>query len=399
MRIKKGISSCLAFVTLLATPLPAAAQPAPVTIGGDGGTVVRVTTLGEGEGSLRAALAAPGPKTVVFDVAGVIDLDRQGLLIDTPFTTVAGETAPSPGITLVRGGLSIHTHDVILRHLRIRPGEAGAAKQSGWSVDGVSTSRGAHRVIVDHCSFSWATDENLSASGARFAGEDVDEWRRNTSHEIVFSHNLVAEGLANSTHSKFEHSKGMLLHDNTSGILLIGNLFTSNQERNPLLKGGVQAVMVNNLIYNPGARAVHYNLLTLEWGDHAPVRGRLTAVGNVLRGGPSTRPGLPFLMLGGQGDLDFHGRDNVAVDWRGDPLPLVGRYTTSAAAIVPHDEPLDWPEGLQALPSERVEKWVLKNVGARPWDRDDHDWRIVADVAEGRGRIIDSEQDVGGYPQ
>ena len=206
---------------LLAPVAIASGLPAGLTTGGEGGVTVRVTTLGDGEGSLRAALAAPGPKTVVFDVAGIIDLERQGLLIDTPFTTVAGETAPSPGITLIRGGLSVQTHDVILRHLRVRPGEAGAPKHSGWEVDGISTSRGAHRVIVDHCSLSWATDENLSASGARFDGETIEEWRLNASHDIVFSHNLIAEGLANSTHSKFEHSKGVLLHDNVTDPLSV----------------------------------------------------------------------------------------------------------------------------------------------------------------------------------
>jgi hypothetical protein len=398
MRSTFQVASFLILI-LLAPATSAADLPLPITSGGEGGVTLRITNLGNGPGSLKAALEQEGPRTIVFDVAGVIDLQKQTLVIDSPYITIAGESAPPPGITLVRGGLSIQSHDVMLRHLRIRPGEAGSGKGSGWDVDGVSTSRGAHRVIVDHCSFSWATDENLSASGPRFMGDSIGDWRKSTSHDIVFSHNIIAEGLANSTHSKLEHSKGMLLHDNVTGVLIYGNLFAHNQERNPLLKGGVQATMVNNLVYDPGSRAVHYNLLILEWGGREPVRGRLTAVGNVMRGGGSTKSGLPFLMIGGQGSLDFHGRDNLALDWRGQPLPLIGRYTTSPAEIVPHDEPLDWPEGLQALPSEQVEEWVLKNAGARPWDRDAHDQRIISNVAEGRGRIIDSEQDVGGYPE
>ena len=96
-------------------------------------------------------------------------------------------------------------------------------------------------------------------------------------------------------------------------------------------------------------------------------------------------------MLGGGGDLDYHGRDNVAVDRLGRPLPMFGRYTTTAARIIEHAEPLDWPAGLEALPAVDVETWVLANAGARPWDRDAHDVRILADVAEGRGKIIDSE--------
>ena len=374
-----------------------AETPRPVTEGGSGGQEVRVTSLGDGEGSLHAALSVPGPKIIVFDVAGVIDLGRSTLEITSPHVTIAGETAPSPGITLVRGGLAIRTNDVVLRHIRIRPGEAGAAKGSGWNVDGVSTS-GARQVIVDHCSISWATDENLSASGPRFNGSNSGEWRVGTSHDIVFSHNIIAEGLANSTHSKFEHSKGLLLHDNVTKVLITGNLFSGNMERNPLLKGGVRAVLVNNLIYNPGSRAVHYNLLAQEWGDHPRENGQLTAIGNVMKAGPSTRSGLAFLMIGGQGDLDFYGRDNFAVDWQANPLPLLGRYTTSPARIVLKDSPPGRIDGLVPLPAEQVEEWVLKNAGARPWDRDAHDRRIISDVAEGRGKIIDSEDEVGGYP-
>ena len=125
----------------------------------------------------------------------------------------------------------------------------------------------------------------------------------------------------------------------------------------------------------------------------------MTAVGNVLRAGPSTHADLAFLMIGGAGDLDYHGRDNVAVDRLGRPLPMFGRYTTSAARIIEHAEPLDWPAGLTAVPAVEVERWVLANVGARPWDRDAHDTRLLADVTEGRGKIIDSENEVGGYPR
>jgi pectate lyase len=386
-------------LTGLATSLTHAVETVnPVTEGGTGGHEIRVTSLGHGEGSLRDALGKKGPKTIVFEVAGVIDLQMESLELTTPFTTIDGESAPPPGITLIRGGISIRTHDVIVRHIRIRPGEAGAQKGSGWEADGLSTSTGAHHVIIDHCSFSWATDENLSASGPRFSGDTDSEWRDGTSHDIVFSHNIIAEGLSNSTHSKFEHSKGMLLHDNVTGVLIIGNLFAHNMERNPLLKGGAQAMMINNLIYNPGSRALHYNLLALEWGDRPRAPGQLTAVGNVMRAGPSTQPGLPFLMLGGQGDLHYYGEDNIAVDRLGNPLPRFGRYTTSKARVVEQDEPRLWPRGLNILPSGQVEEWILKNAGARPRDRDAHDQRIVSDVAEGRGRIIDSETEVGGYP-
>jgi hypothetical protein len=369
------------------------------TGGGRGGDIVRVTSLaGEGSGSLREALSRQGPRIIVFEVGGVIDLSMQSLVLDSPNVTVAGQTAPSPGITIIRGGMDIRTHDVILQHLRIRPGEAGQAKRSGWGEDAISTV-GAHHVIVDQCSLTWATDENLSASGARFTGATPDEWRAATSHDITFSRNIIAEGLADSSHPKGEHSKGSLIHDNVTRLLIYGNLYAHNYERSPLLKGGVHATLVNNVIYNPGARAVHYNLQAIEWGEVPFERGRLTAVGNVLRAGPSTSDYLAFLMLGGEGDLDYHGADNIAVDQLGEALPRFGRYTTSSAAIVEHAKPLDWPGQLQAIPAVQVEAWVLANAGARPWDRDLHDVRITADAAEGRGAIIDSEQEVGGYPE
>jgi hypothetical protein len=320
------------------------------------------------------------------------------LRIASPNVTIAGQTAPSPGITLIRGGIDVATHDVILQHVRVRPGEAGQAKGSGWGEDAFSSQAGAHDIIVDHCTFTWATDENLSASGPRFTGATPDEWRAGTSHRITFTYNIIAEGLADSSHAKFEHSKGSLIHDNVTDILIYGNLYAHNFERSPLFKGGVRGAIVNNFIYDPGARALHYNLQPLEWGSAAFQNGRMTVVGNTLRAGPSTHDDIAFMMLGGGGDLDYYGRDNVAVDRLGLPLPMFGRYTTTAARIVEHAAPLDWPAGLEALPAVEVETWVLKNAGARPWDRDPHDVRILADVAEGRGKIIDSEAEVGGYP-
>ena len=81
-------------------------------------------------------------------------------------------------------------------------------------------------MVVDHCSFTWAVDENLSASGPRFEGAGLDQWRANTSHRITFSNNLIAESLAIRTHAKGEHSKGTLIHDNCTGILLLRRIST-----------------------------------------------------------------------------------------------------------------------------------------------------------------------------
>ena len=400
-----AIRLLLALLTMaLATPATAQSFPGAVgwaatTPGGRGGAIVRVTNLNaDGPGSLKAALERRGPRIVVFEVGGVIDLGLTTITINEPFLTVAGQTAPSPGITIIRGGIDIRAHDVIIRHIRIRSGVSGQAARSGWEADGISTV-GAYNVIVDHCTITWALDENLSASGPRFTGNNVEEWRRGTSHNVTFSYNLLAEGLAHGSHPKGEHSKGSLIHDNVTGMLIYRNVYAHNYERSPLLKGGVHAAVVNNLIFNPGAQAIHYNLMDLEWGNQPHQLGELSAVGNVLRGGFSTRDDIAFLTIGGVGDLRYHGRDNIAVDRQGRPLPMFGRYTTSPARIIEIERPVIWPEGLAVLPASQVETHVLRFAGARPWDRDPHDIRVIFDVAEGRGEIIDDERQVGGYPQ
>ena len=272
--------------------LPGAWGWAAATPGGRGGQILRVTNLhATGTGSLREALEADGPRIVVFEVGGVIDLGKSTLSIKNPYVTVAGQTAPTPGITIIKGGIGIQTHDVILQHLRVRPGEAGAAKKSGWEVDAIATSGGAHDVVIDHCSTSWATDENLSASGERFSGATVEEWRKGTSHRVTISHCIIAEGLDHSTHGKGAHSKGSLIHDNATDIAVIANLYASNGQRNPYFKGGARGVVVNNLIDNPGSAAVHYGLQLGEWGLHPWVAGQIAIVGNVLNHGHDTKAG------------------------------------------------------------------------------------------------------------
>jgi len=372
-------------------------HPADPTKGGAGGRIIRVTTLAkDGPGSFKAAIEAKGPRIVVFEVGGVIDLARTELKITEPFITIAGQTAPSP-VTLIRTGIDVDTHDVIISHLRIQTGADKQPHFSGWEPDAFSTVA-AHHVVIEHCSFFWAIDEDMSASGPRFKGNSLAEWRANTSHDVVFRENLAAEGLAFASHSKGEHSKGSLIHDNTTKISFYRNLWAHNLERSPLVKGGSQVLMVNNFIYDPGHKAVHYNLMALEWVGHPYVTGEITAVGNVMRAGFSTDVGLPFLMLGGDGDLAFYGKDNRAVDRWGAPAPAFGRYGETKAKLITADKPLAPVDGYTVLPSGEVETSVLGTVGARPWDRDAQDIRVLYYVAEGRGEAINDESEVGGYP-
>lgn len=364
--------------------------------GGRGGHIVRVTSLAaSGPGTLAEALARSGPRLIVFEVGGVIDLAKDPLKIREPFVTVAGQTAPPPGITLIRGGIRVESHDVVIQHLRVRPGEAGEAKGSGWEPDGVATGSGARDVVVDHCSLTWAVDENLSASGERFRGATPDEWRAGTTQRVTFSHNLVAEGLSDSTHRKGEHSKGSLIHDNVGGALIYANLYASNVERNPFFKGGARGAVVNNFIANPGRYAMKYTLVAKEWGEHEHQLGQMAVVGNVMRYGPDTAAGVTLLFSSGPGAVEVYASDNDARDRAGAAVPLLGGALENFRAL--ERAPL-WPEGFAAMPASAVADYLGATVGARPWDRDAVDRRIVEQALAGGGAIIDSEQEVGGYP-
>ena len=413
--------------SLAAPPSPPAWETPPGwtdTRGGAGGKTLRVTTLAaSGPGSLAAALATEGPRVIEFTVAGIIDLGGHSLKLTQPFITLAGETAPSPGITLTNGDLSIATHDVIVRHLRIRAGAGTRPRKSGWEVDGLTTAGGAHDVIVDHCSLSWATDENLSASGPAFQGTTPDEWRKNTSHRITFSHCIVGEGLDDSTHSKGPHSKGTLLHDNTADIALIGNLYISNTDRNPLFKSGARAAVVNNVIHNPGGRVMQFGYVPSQWAAREVQRSRLTITGNVVRKGPSSAAEMVFFEVWpNYGPCDFYLADNLFFDTAGRALPVsLGtrdrtRFRAGFTAPMPGgsgyeyriapyaptpemrqvDTPPLWPPRLKARPAAETPAWVLANAGARPWDRDATDRRLVEEARTGGGKIIDFESEVGG---
>ena len=404
-RLVVCLLALLACAGVLAAPpdgrvaFPGAQGWAAHTPGGRSGKLIRVTTLdAEGPGSFAEAVQTKGPRIVVFEVGGIIDLGMKELRITEPYLTVAGQTAPQPGITLIKAGLTIATHDVIVRHIRVRPGDGGLAKMSGVDIDAITTVRGARDVIIDHCSLTWATDENLSASSTRFAGESEQQWMDAASRRITFSNNLIAEGLAHATHAKGEHSKGSLIHDHVNDILIVGNLYAHNYERNPLFKGGARGQVINNLIYNPGQRALHYNLIAEEWIGHPYSRGQVIARGNVMRAGISTGD-LAFFTVGGSGDLDLLLEDNLAVDRIGRPLPQQGRYTTAPIEVDALERAPALPFGVTLRSSSAVQDAVIAEAGATPWARDNVDRRIVADTIEGRGIIIDSQSEVGGYPK
>ena len=357
------------------------------TSGGLGGKIVRVTTLAaSGPGSLRAALESKGKRVIVFDVAGVIDLKQKSLRIRDPFVTVAGQTAPSPGITLIQGGLQILTHDVVVQHLKVRPGDAGQPKKSGWECDSISTiGKDAYDVLIDHCSTTWATDENLSVSGPRNQGP------QGTSHRVTIRHCLIAEALHNSTHIKGPHSMGSLIHDNCQDIAIIGNLYAHNNARNPYFKAFTTGVIVNNVIHNPGSNAIQLGFSAREWEGTGitPEPTRLSIVGNVYLPGENTKSGLAMIDRPGI----VYAADNVILPFKQEQRNLTGKEVKLL------DEKPLWPEGLVPLPARETLEYVARHVGARPRDRDAIDERIIQNLLSRQGRIIHSQEEVGGYPQ
>jgi hypothetical protein len=356
--------------------------------GGLDGAVLRVTTLAAaGPGSLREALERKGPRLVVFEVGGVIDLAGRSLTVTEPYLTLAGQTAPDPGITLIRGGLSVEAHDVVIQHLAVRPGDDG--KSSSWEPDALGARRGprpVHDVLFENCSATWAVDENLSVSGPA----DVTPARGKdaTSRDVTLRRCLVAEGLSRSSHSKGEHSKGTLVHDGVTGVEIVGCLYASNRERNPRLKGGSRALVAHNVVYNWGAACVgmgaHGNREQLEGAEAA-------LLGNLAVAGPDTRS-LAFVKAVDPGAAAY-ASGNVAVDANGAPLLLAEPGVSLLEA------PPGWTRLPAALEVAEVVTAVLRGAGSRPARRDAIDARIVASVIRGDGRIIDSQRQVGGYPE
>lgn len=357
------------------------------TPGGLDGRMIRVSNLNaDGPGSLRNALKEKGPRVVVFEVGGIIDLQRSNLSVTEPFVTIAGQTAPSPGITLIRGGLSIRTHDVRIQHIRVRPGDAGQAERSGWAPDGISVSGAeAFNVHIDHCSTSWAVDENISTSGPRTLGP------KHTSRKVTISNSIIAEALDYASHKKGRHSKGLLVHDFSSEIALVGNLLAHNARRNPYFKAHTSGVVVNNLIYNPDSAAIQLGYIDDEWleVEFSPRNPRVSVVGNLLYYGRDTYSDLALVAYQGDAYLE----DNRVFNLDGEPMNI-----TQGNIRRLKERPV-WPAGLKPLPAADLTEYLLANAGARPKDRDEVDRRIIEDFIARRGRIIDSQEQVGGYPQ
>lgn len=352
--------------------------------GGRGGRVIEVTNLLDGgPGSLRAAIKAEGPRIVIFRVAGTIELLSR-IQIENPFITIAGQTAPGGGITIknhssnIGSPLEIKTHDVIMRYIRSRPGPSA---QPSDTVDALTISAG-HDIIIDHCSFSWATDEV------------VNTW--NDVRDITIQWSIIAEGLNKSTHPKGPHSKGMLLgSDGAERISVHHNLFAHNYDRNPDVNVVGVVDLVNNVFYN-GAR---WTEIKDKYGDG---NQKINIINNYYKEGPSSRndrkKGYEVFYYSNtgrhpqvyvKGNLGFHRPSEHQ------PESLVVRED-SRWMMVESRFPAPQINTDSAVETFNL---VLANVGAVVPKRDAVDQRIVNDVINGTGKIIDDPAEVGGWPE
>ena len=349
------------------------------TTGGRGGAVVVVTNLhDEGPGSLREAIRKKGPRTVVFAVSGYIDLESP-LDINNSDITIAGQSAPGDGITLRYHPMHIKADNVIVRYMRFRLGDA-----KNVQADAVGANKGKSGIIVDHCSMSWATDESAS-------------FYRNKNFTLQWC--IISESLNQSVHAKGDHGYGGIWGG--EGASFHHNLIASHMSRMPRFSGSKTTAnsvdelvdFRNNVIYNWGGNNVY-------GGE----RGRYNMVNNYYKPGPATpesRMGRllePYAPYG-----QFYMAGNVM-----EGNPEVTQYNALGVRMEHPDSALV-AEAFEVDPvgehtAKEAYESVLLHAGAS-YIRDQVDERIVQEVrrnnpASGKNRngIIDSQQDVGGWP-
>ena len=352
------------------------------TRGGRGGKVFLVTTLEDYDvakgdkpipGSLRAAVEADGPRIIVFRVGGTIELKRS-LMITKPYVTIAGQTAPGGGICLKKEAVFIGGgKEMILRYLRIRPGDLSKGEIDGFCIFGGSD------IILDHCSVSWSIDECLSTQQAE---NTTIQWT------------MIALPLNRSFHKKGGHGLGSLIVG-PSWISFHHDVYAHSVTRNPRPADNVLLDFRNNIIYDWQDKC-GYNA-----GD--PVR--MNYVGNYLKPGPCTEPNARRLAFHFSGPVKAYVAGNVlegheeanADNWLMMWYP--GRLRGQALR-----EKIGLDQPLPTLPvtttsAEVAYQQVLEGCGATLPKRDRIDELVVEQIRTGTGKIIDSQDDVGGWPE
>ncbi len=360
--------------------------------GGRGGRVYKVTNLNDsGPGSLREAVEASGPRTVVFRVSGIIAL-KSKLVVRNPYLTVAGQTAPGDGICLKNWTFGCSdTHDVIIRHVRIRLGD-----ESGVTQDGCGA-RGCDHVIFDHCSISWSIDEGFSSREAR---------------NLTVQRCLIAEALNFAGHKKYVGTgKGHSFAGSISGNIgsFHHNLLAHCTGRNWSLAGGLDRTgkrlagrldLRNNVVFNWRDRTTDGGVRELNFVSNYYLPGPATRVYTLLKPDPGDpERGMRAFM---EGNIIVGKPEFDADNWKAAVGPAEG--LTKVRADKPLFEPFVRTHSAQAAFES-----VLADVGATFPRQDAVDRRIIADVLKrthvfvgSRSKlpgIIDTPGDAGGWPE
>ncbi len=357
------------------------------TPGGRGGEVIAVTNLSDnGPGSLRAAIEAQGPRTVIFKVSGIIEL-KTFLVVSNPFITIAGQTAPGDGICLKNYPLDIKgTHDVIVRYLRIRPGTDSGLE--GSNIDGIEVSN-SQNVIIDHCTIGWTGDEALNS------------WKGNRNVTVQWT--LIHEPLNEAMHSKGEHGFSASLGGENSSYH--HNLFVSGKGRNPSIGGNgdlhtINLDFRNNVIFNYGTRTCDGKPMTINM------------VNNYYKPGPATIPQVKrrVALIDNAEKYGFYGIWYIDGNYI-DGYPAISADNWNGGVDLDPGVTLEKNRALKPFPTSPVKTQsapdayalVLDYVGAFPANRDAPEKRVIEETRTGKPTygdgIINWVKDVGGYPE
>ncbi|MBB3128758.1 hypothetical protein FHS19_003433 [Paenibacillus rhizosphaerae] len=393
---------------------PGAEGGGAYTSGGRGGDVYIVTNLedyGTNEepvqGSLRYGIMST-PKegrTIVFNVSGTIELESSLLFKNIKNLTIAGQTAPGNGITLAGWDTNIsNSENIILRYLSFRPGATNVYNGSD-SMDAL-WGRDNNYFIIDHCSFSWNTDETLSL----YRGENgTVQW------------SLISESLTLSGHSKGRHGYGGIAGGDKTTFH--HNLYASHTSRNPRLGGGYAGAadadhvavvqLSNNVIYNWGFNGTYGGGFTFtNYMNNIEIAGpgtRDNVIDRVIDAGESKKLG-GFYIAGNRingkltGWLDGSSPlVKSSGDASGDQIttfaskPYLSADSTGANHGVTNPAFDEYVQHGVEKANEPLLKAILQKAGATYPRRDAIDARIVAEVEQGLGRYINTENEVGGY--
>ena len=363
--------------------------------GGRGGRVVYVTNLNDsGEGSFRwAATELEGPRTILFDVSGIIPLESR--LVINKNVTVAGQTAPGKGICFRKNPIGLN-HDNIMRFVRMRLGH-------GPTADGIGMA-GVQEGIVDHCSISWTIDEAFSSRNAK---------------NITLQRTLISEALSIANHKNYPEGTDHGFAGSIGGDIgsFHHNLLANCSGRNWSLAGGLDGAG-----YLQGRLDI-FNMVVYNWCRHACYNGahEVNFVNNYYKRGPATNQANGTrIMLTADQPGEYPGTQRYY--FAGNVMPGVFDENSQEKGRTPNgskekendekwykqwvDEPF-FPSYAKIESARDAYKTVLCDVGANMPVLDDHDVRIVDETLNGTYHyvgsvsghygLIDSEEDCGGY--